>query len=296
MKFDYTLLDVFTDRPLTGNPLAVVMATEGMLDDQMQRIAAEFNLSETVFITHPPLTGQHTATVRIFTPLVELPFAGHPTVGAAVVLGLELKHTALRLEEKIGMITCLVEKRDRRCAHARFSLPKLPESVGKAPEARVIARALGLDAEDIGCGHHQPSIYSAGVIFYLVPVKNAAVLKRIALNPLGWGEIFPLGHNSVYVYTETPEEQDNHFAARMFSPGMGLNEDPATGSAAAALIGELAAFLDDGQTEYVIRQGAEIDRPSRIHVQIHKANGELTHGGIGGDAVLIGQGCLELDD
>ena len=101
MKLDYTLLDVFTTERLSGNPLAVVGKADGLLDDQMQRIAAEFNLSETVFITKPK-TERHTAALRIFTPQVELPFAGHPTVGAAVVLGLETKMTAIRLEEPIG--------------------------------------------------------------------------------------------------------------------------------------------------------------------------------------------------
>src|ERR1700749_4821227 len=108
MKLDYLLLDVFTNERLQGNPLAVVCKADGLLDDQMQRIASEFNLSETVFVTKPRVE-RHSAAVRIFTPQVELPFAGHPTVGAAVVLGLELKSSAVRIEEKIGTITCVIE-------------------------------------------------------------------------------------------------------------------------------------------------------------------------------------------
>jgi trans-2,3-dihydro-3-hydroxyanthranilate isomerase len=295
MELDYLLLDVFTSERLSGNPLAVVLRADGLLDDQMQQIASEFNLSETVFITRPK-TERHSAAVRIFTPSVELPFAGHPTVGAAVVLGLELRTSAIRLEEQIGVITCVIEKKDKRTGNARFALPRLPDVAGTPPETLQIALALGLEPEDIGLGLYHPSVYSAGVIFYLVPVKNPAVLKQVRMESRAWDQIFPLGHHSVYIYTETPEEPENDFAARMFSPGMGLAEDPATGSAAAALIGELAKHAGDGQTEYVVRQGFEMGRPSKITVQIRKDGDTLTHGGIGGDAVIVGQGKLELWD
>jgi trans-2,3-dihydro-3-hydroxyanthranilate isomerase len=295
MKLDYTLLDVFTTDRLSGNPLAVVTKADGLLDDQMQRIAAEFNLSETAFITKPK-SERHTAALRIFTPQVELPFAGHPTVGAAVVLGLESKMTAIRLEEQVGVITCVIEKIDRRTGNARFGLPHLPMVVGTAPDALKISIALGIEPEDIGFGLHKPSVYSAGVTFYLVPVKNAAVLASVKPDRRGWAEIFPLEHNSVYVYTETPDEPGVHYAARMFSPGMGLGEDPATGAAAAALIGELAVDALGGQVEYRLRQGREMGRPSLITLQLRKDGDTLTHGGIGGSAVVIGQGSLDLDD
>jgi trans-2,3-dihydro-3-hydroxyanthranilate isomerase len=295
MKVDYLLLDVFTTEPLQGNPLAVVSKADGLLDDQMQRIANEFNLSETVFITRPKAE-RHSAAVRIFTPRMEMPFAGHPTVGAAVVLGLEMRTSAVRLEEKIGVITCVIERLDKHKGNARFALPHLPESVGRAPERLKLALMLGLEPEDIGCGLYRPSVYSAGVVYYLVPVSNAAVLKHVLPQPAGWNEVFPLGNGAVYVYTETPEEADNDFAARMFAGGGGLSEDPATGSAAAALIGELALHATAGQTEYVLRQGVEMGRPSRISLQIRKSGDELTHGSIGGDAVIVGHGSLELDE
>lgn len=295
MKIDYLLLDVFTTERLRGNPLAVVTNADALLDDQMQRIAGEFNLSETVFIMRPKAE-RHTAAVRIFTPRVELPFAGHPTVGAAVVLGLETRTSAIRIEAKVGVITCVIERRDKHRGQARFALPLLPAVAGSAPDKVRIAASLGLEPEDIGCGLFQPSVYSAGVIFYLVPVRNAALLRQVRPSTIGWDETYPLGHHSVYVYTETSDEPDNDFAARMFSPGMGLGEDPATGGAAAALIGELARYANDGQTDYVLRQGHEMGRPSRIMIQVRKAGDELTHGGIGGDAVIVGQGSLEFDD
>lgn len=295
MKLDYLLLDVFTNERLKGNPLAVVPRADGLLDNQMQRIAGEFNLSETVFIMRPKVE-RHSAAVRIFTPEGELPFAGHPTVGAAVVLGMELKSSAIRIEEKVGLITCVIEKLDKGRGHAKFALPHLPEVAGKPPDKTRMALSLGLDPEEIGCGLLQPSVYSAGVTYYLMPVRNAVSLKNAKPVPGGWAQVFPLGHNAVYIYTATPEEPDNDYAARMFSQGMGLGEDPATGSAAAALIGELARHVGDGQTDLVVRQGYEMGRPSRIMVQIRKNGDELVHGGIGGDAVILGQGSIEIDE
>lgn len=295
MRLNYLLLDVFTSERLKGNPLAVVLNADALLDDQMQAIAREFNLSETVFIKRPQAV-KHTAAVRIFTPETELPFAGHPTVGAAVVLGLQTRSSAIRIEEQVGLITCVMEKVDKGRGAARFALPRLPAEAGQPPDARRIAGTLGIEPEEVGCGVYRPAVYSAGVPYYLVPVRDAAVLKRVRPERRGWSEVYPEGHNSVYVFTETPGERGNRFAARMFSPGMGLGEDPATGSAAAALIGLLAKYANPGQTEFVLRQGDEMGRPSRITVQFRKEGDELTHGGIGGEAVIIGEGTLDLGD
>lgn len=295
MKLNYLLLDVFTTERLKGNPLAVVLKADGLLDNQMQAIAAEFNLSETVFI-HKAQSERHAASVRIFTPSVELPFAGHPTVGAAVVLGLQNRTTAVRLEEQIGVITCVIERVEKDIALARFALPKLPEEAGEAPGKAAIATTLGLELDEIGCGPYQPALYTAGNPFYLIPIRNAGALKRIKLERRGWEEIYPFGRGSVYVFTLTPEEQDNDFAARMFSPGLGLGEDPATGSAAAALIGLIARHTDNGQHEFRLRQGHEMGRPSLISLQLRKADDQLTHGGIGGHAVIVGEGTLNLGD
>ncbi len=295
MKLNYVLLDVFTTVRLKGNPLAVVLKADGLLDDQMQAIAAEFNLSETVFIQKPQ-SERHTAAVRIFTPAVELPFAGHPTVGAAVVLSLQSRATAVRLEEKVGVITCVIEKVDKDLGFARFALPLLPEEIGKAPSKTAIASTLGLEPDEIGCGMYEPALFTAGNPFYLIPVRNAQVLKRIRLERRGWEQTYPAGRGSIYVFTQTPEEADNDFAARMFAPGMGLGEDPATGSAAAALIGLIARLSDNGQHEYKLRQGHEMGRPSLISLQVRKDGDKLTHGGIGGHAIIVGEGWLNLED
>lgn len=295
MKLSYLLLDVFTRKRLAGNPLAVVFKADGLTTERMQAIAFEFNLSETVFVMKPKLE-KHTAALRIFTPRVELPFAGHPTVGAAVALGLINRATAVRLEEQVGVITCVVDKIERQAANAHFSLPVLPEEFGPAPGAGAIATALGIDLDEIGCGAFRPAAYSAGVPFYLVPVRDAAVLQKLKLERRGWAETFPLGRGSIYVFTLTPDEPGIDIAARMFGGGLGVGEDPATGSAAAALIGLLATRAPDGQSLYTLRQGYEMGRPSQISMQLRKVDDRLVHGGIGGDAVVVGEGTIEVDE
>jgi trans-2,3-dihydro-3-hydroxyanthranilate isomerase len=297
MKLNYLLLDVFTRERFNGNQLAVVCKADGLLDGEMQAIAREFNLSETVFILKPHIE-RNTASVRIFTPEVELPFAGHPTVGASVVLGLQNKVTAVRIEEQVGLITALFEKTDKRSGEARFALPRLPMRVASLDDRAAIALALGIELDEVGCGVYHPAVYSAGVEFHLVPVRDASVLARVALNMGQWNHTFPHGHHSVYIFTETPNEPDNDLAARMFSPGMGLAEDPGTGAAAAALIGMLSEHADigTGQIDYVLRQGHEMGRPCRITIQLRKDNEILIHGGIGGHAVIVGEGVLDLED
>jgi trans-2,3-dihydro-3-hydroxyanthranilate isomerase len=294
MKLPYLLLDVFTREPLKGNQLAVVPKADGLLDGEMQAIAREFNLSETVFILKPNAE-RNTASVRIFTPHQELPFAGHPTVGAAVALGLQNKVSAVRLEEKVGLITALFERVDKRSGEARFALPRLPSRVAELPDTLGIAQALGLEVEDIGCDIYRPAVFSAGVTFHLVPVRDASVLRRIEVNQGLFDKVFHHDHNSAYVFTLTPEEPENDLAARMF--GMGLGEDPGTGSAAAALIGLLAEqALSTEQADYVLRQGHEMGRPCRITLQLRKDHDVLIHGGIGGHAVIVGEGLLDLGD
>ena len=295
MKLNYVLMDVFTREALKGNQLAVVNKADGLLDGEMQAIAREFNLSETVFILKPQAE-RNTASVRIFTPYAELPFAGHPTVGAAVFLGLQNKVSAVRLEEKVGLITALFEKSDKRSGEARFALPRLPSRVAPLTDRLGMAQALGIEVEDIGCDGYQPAVFTAGVTFHLVPVRNAKVLARVKANAGLWDKVFSHDHNSAYVFTLTPEERDNDLAARMF--GMGLGEDPGTGSAAAALIGLLAeqSAFGTGQADFVLRQGHEMGRPCRITLQLRKEDERLTHGGIGGHAVVVAEGVLDLGD
>ena len=174
MRRRFATLDVFTERRFAGNPLAVVLDPQGLDTAAMQAIAREFNHPETVFV-FPPRDGAHRAALRIFTPAAELPFAGHPTVGTAVLLG-RLDGGAARdlvLEEAIGPVRCRTAMVDADCGRASFDIPRLPAEAGTAPATDAIAAALGLDQGDIGFGDFVPAAWSAGNALCFVPIRRS---------------------------------------------------------------------------------------------------------------------------
>ncbi len=297
MRRRFAVLDVFTDTALAGNPLAVVLDSEGLDDARMQAITCEFALSETVFVL-PPEEPRHRARLRIFTPGGELPFAGHPTVGTAVLLALRDGEerpgaAAFGLEEAVGVVPCVTEVEGEGRGYARFRLPRLPEPVGEGREAAQAAWALGLDPHDIGFDRHAPSRHSAGVPFDLIPVASLEALARARPRMEAFPDVFGAEHAAAYLYTRAG---DRRFRARMFSPTMGIAEDPATGSAAAALAGGLMQFepMGSGEHSFVIEQGYEMGRPSQIALQLVIRDGALDHAEIGGRAVVVSEGELRL--
>jgi trans-2,3-dihydro-3-hydroxyanthranilate isomerase len=300
MNRRYVILDVFTDTPLGGNPLAVVLDTDELDDRTMQRIAREFNLSETVFL-FPSSNPVHSARLRIFTPTMEVPFAGHPTVGSAVLLARRSVgddvaefEKVIVLEEKIGAIRCGVWGRGPKSGHAVFDVPKLPEALPAPEDGRAIASALGLMASEIGLENHRPSGYSAGLPFCFVPVRNLAAMSKIIPQLALWGEAFGELSN-VCAYTRETVGLGRHFHVRVFAPMVGVAEDPATGSAAAAFAGVVQNFdtRSSGNRRLIIEQGFEIDRPSLISLEIDSEGGKLTAARVGGDAVIVASGTID---
>ncbi|MBV8471975.1 MAG: PhzF family phenazine biosynthesis protein [Hyphomicrobiales bacterium] len=298
MRRAYHILDVFTETPLTGNPLAVVLDAEGLDDARMQAIAGEFNLAETVFVREPrdPV---NSAALRIFTPARELPFAGHPTVGTAALLAhlrapqlLAAQDLRLVLEEKVGDVVCVARHRRGKALAAYFTLPRLPEPGGPALDAADLAARLGLAPEDIGFGAHRPTVYGAGVDFIFAPIRSAAALAKANPDRSRWGEG---GGPSLYLYTNDAGD-GAAYRARMFGLGWGIREDPATGSAASGFAGVVMAFdpPGDGDHTLVIEQGVEMGRPSAIALGLEVEGGALRSATIGGSAVLIGQGTIDL--
>ena len=295
----FVTLDVFTAERFTGNPLAVVLDAEGLDTAGMQRIAKEFNLSETVFV-FPPSEPRQRADIRIFTPGRELPFAGHPTVGTAVLLAIldrdgQPGAAAFGLREQVGIVPCAVEVRDGMSGSARFRLPRLPFTWGEGKDTAACAWALGLDPTEIGFDRHVPSRHSAGVAYDLVPVASLEALARSKPQGEAFDKAFgDSDHPAPYVYARMPEADGLRFRARMFGLGMGIAEDPATGSAAAAFAGALMQCepLGDGEHDIVIEQGVEMGRPSEIALQMVIKNGELVSAEIGGNAVMVSRGEL----
>ncbi len=301
MQLKFHTLDVFTNTRFAGNPLAVVLDADGLETAQMLAITREFNLSETVFVmaTQKPA---HTARIRMFTPGGEVPFAGHPTVGTAALLA-ELRSpetngerdALIVLEENIGTVRVGVRQRPGEAAHAEFDAPKLPEPVAGVPPVDLLAAALGLISSEIGLENHRPSAYSAGLPYVFIPVHNLDAITRAGVHMAHWGTAFGKSH-AAFVYCRETVHASSHFHARMFAPNMGVNEDPATGSAAAAFAAVIARFDSprDGVVKKVIEQGFEMGRPSFIETSLTIRQGKLEMVRIGGQAVRVSEGTITV--
>lgn len=300
MSRPYAILDVFTDTALAGNQLAVVIDSHGLDDGQMQAIAREFNLSETVFVlpSEKPVTS---ARLRIFTPSRELPFAGHPTVGAAVLLatrkaagGAPGNEMVLTLEEPAGTIRCGIFMKGEKAAHAIFDAPVLPSPVPADFDRDSVAAALGLLPAEIGFENHRPAAWSAGVPFVFVPVGGLEAIGNARPNMTAWTSAFGSPVAAAWLYCRETDASDHDFHARMFAPGFGIAEDPATGSAAAAFAGVVCRFdaPPSGSHRYAIEQGYEMGRPSLMTLEMDVAGGEVTAVRVGGNAVVVAEGML----
>ena len=291
----YVLADVFTDVMFGGNQLAVFPDTRDLSTEVMQKIARELNLSETVFV-HQPADPENDFKLRIFTPGAELQFAGHPTVGTACMLAqlgmIQLagdKATAV-LEEGIGPVTVTVRRAGENFA-AQLTAARLPQYGPEPPAVEKLAEVIGVPVHSID---HVCTLDS-GVPFLFVAVKDRASLRGIRFNSAAWQQqLADFWAPQVYVFT-LDEIKTNIVRARMFAPAFGILEDPATGSAAVALgayLGERAA--QDGELKWVVEQGAEIGRPSRIEVEATRKAGAVVSVRVGGTSVLVGEGELRL--
>lgn len=301
MPRQYHVLDVFTETAFEGNPLAVMLDCDGLDDSAMQRIARAFGYPETVFV-FPPDDPVNSAKIRIFTPGNELPFAGHPTVGTAVLLAeLHAKGqlgsgVTIALEEKIGLVKVDVMRQPGKPIRAVFSLPALPQLLTLDFDGATVARALGIDMTEIGFGAHAISAWSAGVPFVMVPVKSLEVIGRVNVaDRAAWQAAFgATGKGAAFIYTKETVDPARHIHARMFAPAMGISEDPATGSAVAAFAGVAATteLPEDGVHQIVIEQGFEMGRPSLIALDLDIQKGRLVAASIGGSAVHISEAKL----
>jgi trans-2,3-dihydro-3-hydroxyanthranilate isomerase len=303
MRLPFHTLDVFTDKRFSGNPLAVVHDADALSPVQMQTIAREFNLSETVFVLSTAKPA-HTARLRIFTPASELPFAGHPTVGAAALLA-ELRapetngerDALIILDLTIGTVRVGVRQRPGQAAFAEFDLPKMPERGAAPPTTDLLAPALGLIPSEIGFENHRASLWSAGVPYVLVPVASREVIARAGVRQPHFGKVFSGAvPGGCFLYCRDCVHVASAFHARMFWPTAGMVEDPATGSAVAAFAGAIHEFdaPTDGIHRKIIEQGFEMGRPSLVSLTIEVEAGRLAGARIGGHAVRIAEGTIEL--
>lgn len=291
---EFHTCDVFTETAFTGNPLAIVLGSDGLTDAQMQTIAREFNLSETIFV-QAPANPNHSARVRIFFPTAEIPFAGHPTIGCAIHLAAQ-HHSGdftahLVLEEEAGLVPVTVTRKGPQTL-AEFTAPVLPHATEGQITPALAAAALGLPDDQIGFDSHRPAVWQGGPRFAYIPVNSLQTLATAKPHEPHWSTLMQAaGVDSAYLYTRG---SDADYQARMFSPTAGIPEDPATGSASAILAAQLLAAgeIAAGETTLTLRQGIEMGRPSTIGLTIHATDRGLTAVKIKGSAVPISQGRI----
>jgi trans-2,3-dihydro-3-hydroxyanthranilate isomerase len=294
-SFDYCTLDVFTDRAFGGNPLAVVLDARGIDDATMQSIAREFNYSETTFVL-PPLNPAHTAHVRIFTPGGELPFAGHPTVGTAFALAtLGRIGPGIRdivFDEGVGPVPVSIGRDAAgRVEQCTLTAAQPPELMALLDGREAVAAMLGLEVREVPAA---AEVWSCGVPYLVVPLVSVDALQQARLDLARWRTLLG-GYVTEMVYPIARAGADC-WRVRMFAPGLGVAEDPATGSAAAALAGWLArhASTGDGPHEWRVLQGQEIGRPSAIGLEYAQSGTRATTVRVRGAAVMMARGTLSL--
>jgi trans-2,3-dihydro-3-hydroxyanthranilate isomerase len=285
--YPFVTVDVFTDRRFGGNPLAVFPDARGLTDAQMQALAAEFNLSETTFVL-PPADPAHTARVRIFNRVHEMPFAGHPNVGTGCVLAGQGrdKDGVLLFEEIAGLVEVQVERDGTGAVSgARIAAPQ-PLSLGLTLPAEVVASCAGLSPADVLTAAHAPVLASVGLPFVIAEVTGAALTRAApAIDAFRRGLAqFPAlnGRLSLYLYAR----DGARLRTRMFAPVAGTFEDPATGSAATPLGSLLLSLGDAPNAAWDIVQGVEMRRPSLLRVTARRA--------ADGIRATVGGGCVPV--
>ncbi len=301
-RYRFWTVDVFTDQPFGGNQLAVFPDARGIPEHRLLDVTREFNFSETTFV-YPPEDAANTRRVRIFTPGGEVPFAGHPTVGTAHVLAcigdvpLTGERTRIVFEEKVGPVPVSIQARDGVPVFAQLSVAKLPELGPPPPSREALAEVLALAPGDLLDGDWAPRSYSCGLAYLFVPLRDLGAVARARVRLEPWestlaGSWAP----ELFVFAAGGERQGTDFHGRMFAPGLSVAEDPATGSANAALAGYLAA-LDprrDGTLRWTVEQGFEMGRPSILQVEADLVKGQVTAVRVGGASVLVSEGSMEI--
>jgi trans-2,3-dihydro-3-hydroxyanthranilate isomerase len=300
----YVTLDVFTAMRFAGNPLAVIPDARGLSGEAMQKIAAEFNYSETTFVFAPE-DPRNTARVRIFTPTTEVPFAGHPNVGTAFVLGRQKElfgravGEVIRFEEQAGLVEVQLLREDGEITGAAIKAPQ-PLTTGPGVAAELVARCASLDVTAIRLSAHAPLFASVGLPFVFAEVDGLETLAAARPNLAIFAQALVSNHPpqpdfSLFLYTRKANDPW-HIRARMFAPLDNVMEDPATGSASAALSAYLVSLMPEANVDakITIEQGVEMGRSSLIRVQVSKSAGIVGAVTISGRCVPMMRGTIEL--
>ncbi|HEU0199760.1 MAG TPA: PhzF family phenazine biosynthesis protein [Burkholderiaceae bacterium] len=289
-QFKYYTCDVFTSQRFGGNQLAVVLDAERLDDATMQAIAKEFNYSETTFVL-PPAAPNNTARVRIFTPGAEVPFAGHPTVGTAFVLAatgvVPASVDDIVFEEGVGPVPVSIARAGGEVRSCTLTAARLPEQGPPPPPREQLARMLQLDANEVLDG---AGCWSSGLPFLVVPLANEAALAACKLDLSLWSDL--LGRYATDAVYPVVRMDGSTWKVRMFGPSFGIAEDPATGAAAAAFAGWVAARTPAARIK--VLQGEFMGRSSEIDLTIDRAGERVSRVRVGGAAVMVCEGMLTV--
>ncbi|AQQ52400.1 PhzF family phenazine biosynthesis protein [Planococcus lenghuensis] len=296
----YTLIDVFTDQPFGGNQLAVFQPEAELPKELMQKIARELNLSETVFL-YPAANQENTRKLRIFTPKMELPMAGHPTIGAAFVLADTapgLPHTGMvswMFEEQVGVLSVTVHRKDGGTIRTEMKQP-VPGFEEPFQDRQLAAHLLSVTEEDLHESRPVQTV-SSGVPFLYIPLRSLDAVKRISFRLDVWEQQF--SGLDIFAFATETVHSDSSVHSRMFAPAMGIPEDPATGAASGPLGAYLTRhgiipFNDMGIARIRSEQGIELGRPSFIDITIAKSGNGIKEVTIGGQSVVIGKGEIYI--
>ncbi len=302
MDVPFEQVDVFTDRPFAGNPLCVVPDGTGLSTEQMQAIAREMNLSETTFVL-PPTDPQAAYWMRIFTPAKEIPFAGHPSVGTAYVMAaadrFPLREPVTRIYQQVGIGTLPLDIEVTNGRPGRVIMTQGKPTFGPAlRDLNPIAEALGVDAGNLAKSTLPAQVVSTGLAHLMVPLPSLDAAGRLRPNfPLLDALLQSAGALGCFVFCLHATTPDTLAHARMFAPGAGVPEDPATGSAAGPLGAYLAVHgvLPKTQMAFVLEQGIEMGRPSQLWVEvIRDSTGMPATIRVGGMTVPVIRGKLDV--
>ena len=298
MEYKYYICDVFTETRFGGNPLAVVPNAEGLTTEQMQKIATEFNFSESTFVF--PAEQGNTRKVRIFTPTIEVPFAGHPNVGTAFTLatigefGNLPEITEVVFEEKAGLVPITIRNEVGKAIWSELEAPETL-SIGATVSVELITEVLNLTPADIVINTHVPQVASVGLPFLIVELKSREALEKVTINLMALDKIVEQGVTpDIHVYFKSDDEVD--IRARMFAPLDGVPEDPATGSANCALAGMLSHYdsRSEGSFSWRIVQGVEMGRESILEARASKNSNQVTNVWIAGRCVMVAEGKITV--
>jgi trans-2,3-dihydro-3-hydroxyanthranilate isomerase len=301
-RFRYFTADVFTAEPFGGNQLAVFPDARGIPEHRFQDVAREFNFSETTFV-FPPSDQAHTRRLRIFTPGTELPFAGHPTLGTAHVLAatgeirLTGERTRIVLEELVGPVPVTIRAESGQPAYCELTAAKLPEEGPPPPPRAALAQALSLEPDELLDGDWSPRGWTCGVPYLFVAVRDRAAVARSRINAEVWERALTgTWASEIFVFARDGERAGSDLHGRMYAPGFGIGEDPATGSAAAAMAGYLARRdpRRDGTLRWRLEQGFEMKRPSILEIEADLSDGAVTAVRVGGATVIVCEGMMEI--